>query len=194
MMDSAVNDRFREIPAFIRPQPDADMSEYSVGVDFAFDNGGVVPSSSNLSGHVVSADQSSSATALSQIVAYIPTEILTTYVAILAALSTDTQSSLEKWVTFWIFLGFTPVASWVIFAAKVRTHTGTKSERRKAQKKLPWWEFFSATLAFAVWAYALPASPFSLLSWYKPALGTAGLLFVSFLLGMFAPLFKSTNS
>jgi len=122
-------------------------------------------------------------------VAYIPTEVVTTYVAAVAALGTvASQSQLEQWATFWVFLGFTPLTTWTIFAVKLKSRDALSQMRDL--RLWPWWELFAASLAFTVWAYALPGSPFERFSWYKPGLGTAGLLFVSFFLAMFAPLFR----
>jgi len=191
MTDRAINARFGEVPVNFKPSEQTSKTAFARTYDFTFDSKGGVASSQPVSGQIQSTDASSTGSALSAIVAYIPTEVVTTYVAILAALGTlASQSSFEKWVTFWVFLGFTPVATWVVFAVKLK---GRNALRRLKLKHWPWWEFFSATLAFAVWAYALPASPFSSFSWYKPGLGTAGLLFVSFLLGMLAPLFQPTK-
>lgn len=133
--------------------------------------------------------QSTSGSALNAIVSYIPTEVVVTYVAILAALGNlKSRSPTEDWVIFWIFLAFTPLATWTIYAVKYK---GKSNVLPIGMKKWPWWNIFSASLAFSVWAYALPGSPFTVFKWYRPGLGTAGLLFVSFLLGMVAPLFQS---
>ncbi len=139
-------------------------------------------------------------TALDAVVAYIPTEIVATYVAILATFSLSTPSgSLSRWVVFWVFLALTPLTTWVMFATNYKaqfyaTYQKNPSRLPWKPREWPWWEFFSATLAFAVWSYALPKSPFARFSWYQPAVGTAGILFVSFILGLLAPLIRQPSS
>lgn len=191
MTDRAINARFGEVPVNFVPSEQMTMP-FVRNYDFDLVAKSGIVSTAPISGQITSTNTTPTGTALSTIVAYIPTEVVTTYVAILAALgSIASQSSLEKWVTFWVFLGFTPVATWVVYAVKLKGRNALKGLKFK---QWPWWELFSASLAFTVWAYALPGSAFSSLSWYKPGLGTAGLLFISFLLGMLAPLFQPTAS
>lgn len=60
--------------------------------------------------------QSANGSALSSIVSYIPTEIVVTYVAILASLgNASSRSHTEDWVVFWVFLAFTPLVTWTIW-------------------------------------------------------------------------------
>lgn len=192
MTDLAINSQFGEVPVTFVPSEESMKIAFNRSYDVDSVAGNLVETSQPISGQITSGNTSSAGSALSSIVAYIPTEVVTTYVAVLAALgSVASQSPFEKWVTFWVFLGFTPMATWVIFAVKLKGRNKLKGLKLN---QWPWWAIFSASLAFAVWAYALPASPFSTFSWYKPGLGTAGLLFVSFLLGMVAPLFQSSNS
>ncbi len=145
-------------------------------------------------------------TTLNVLFNYIPTEVLTLYVAVLAAiqpgvsstaLAAPAQSSVPPlvlpaaapnlWIPFWIFLVATPIVSWLVFAAKIKA----------AQKPIPirmrtWpmWEMFAATLAFVAWAFALPSTPFSSLAWYSTGLAGIVVLIVSTLLGLLAPLFQ----
>ena len=187
MTDRAINARFREIPLTFIP------SRSTTGVQFGQTfrlnlTENAFEAAPPVSGQITGTTPTPAGTALSAIVAYIPTEVVTTYVAILASLgAVASQSSLEKWATFWVFLGLTPVATWILYAVKLKSRNALKGLKFK---QWPWWEIIAATIAFTVWAYALPGSAFSSLSWYKPGLGTAGLLFVSFLLGMLAPLFQ----
>src|SRR5262245_9846416 len=50
-------------------------------------------------------------TGLQTVVMYLPTEVLTLYVAVLAATET-----LSRWTSFWIFLVATPIIIWLVFA------------------------------------------------------------------------------
>jgi hypothetical protein len=105
-------------------------------------------------------------TALNVLIGYIPTEVLTLYVAVLAAIQPAstyeataglaaevaavespgiTEITPGEWSTFYLFLVLTPVVVWLVFAAKLKAE----------QKPLPvafatWpvWEMFSATLAY----------------------------------------------
>jgi len=127
-------------------------------------------------------------TALNVLFGYIPTEVLTLYVAILAAIQTRGQVTSGDWVTFCAFLGFTPVVVWLLYGAKLKA----------AQKPLPlnprtWplWEMFAATVAYSAWAFALPNSPFSQFqNWYSSGLAGMAVLVASTILGLLAPLFQ----
>lgn len=146
-------------------------------------------------------------TALNVLIGYIPTEVLTLYVAVLAAIQpastseSSTGSTAEvaagvttdmmkitpgEWSAFYFFLVLTPVVVWLVFAAKLKAE----------QKQLPihfatWpvWEMFAATLAYCAWAFALP-SPFADSGLYPPGLAAIGVLVVSTMLGLLAPLFQ----
>jgi hypothetical protein len=141
-------------------------------------------------------------TALKTVVTYVPTEIITLYLAFVAAFvpqasatGAKTAGAAEAAVAattanartpeslFWAFLAFTPLATWLVYAAKVIT----------AEKPLPlpprtWpvWEMVAATLAFAAWAVALPDQPFT---WIRSSVAGVFVLATSTILGMLAPLF-----
>lgn len=132
---------------------------------------------------------------LSAIVAYIPTEVLTLYVAVLAAIQhptaavQPTQLELRPlWISFYGFLAATPLIVWLVYAAKVR------AENKKlpvAPRTWPWWEMFAATVAYVAWAFALPNSPFQKYSsWYSSAIAGVVVLVISTLLGLLAPLVR----
>lgn len=118
---------------------------------------------------------------------YIPTEVLTLYVAVLAAVQQEGHVTPTDWLAFWIFLFATPLIVWLVYGAKLKT----------LQKPLPlnfgaWpvWEMFAATGAYAAWAFALPNSPFTEFSWYSSGLSALAVLVVSTLLGLVAPFFQ----
>lgn len=127
------------------------------------------------------------ATALEAIVAYIPTEIVTTYVAVLAAINDGGRSQSGQWVAFWAFAVVTPVTVWIVFATKIRA---AGEPLPLTPTAWPMWELAAASIAFVAWAYALPESPFSSFTWYRPALATVVILVVTFALGLVAPLFQ----
>jgi RsiW-degrading membrane proteinase PrsW (M82 family) len=61
------------------------------------------------------------ASQVQMIATYIPTEVLTLYVAVLAALqSQKPDSNRPDWIAFFVFLCSTPVVVWLSYAAKVR--------------------------------------------------------------------------
>lgn len=118
---------------------------------------------------------------------YIPTEIITLYVAVLAAIQEQGHVTRAEWLTFQIFLVATPIVVWLVYGAKLKS----------LEKRLPlafgaWpvWEMFAATAAYAAWAFALPHSPFSQYSWYSSALSGVAVLVVSTFLGLLAPFFQ----
>jgi hypothetical protein len=101
------------------------------------------------------------ATTLQAITLYIPTEVITLYVALVAALGPIATKNPDgmggRWVAFGVFILFTPIAQWMTFAAKLR---GDDKPLPKSVKSWPKWEMIASTLAFLAWAVALPNSPF----------------------------------
>lgn len=122
---------------------------------------------------------------------YIPTEVLTLYVAVLAAVQQGDKVTPANWLAFWIFLFATPVIVWLVYGAKLEA----------LQKPLPlkfgaWpvWEMFAAMAAYTAWAFALPHSPFTEYGWYSSALSGLAVLVASTLLGLLAPFFQKPLS
>lgn len=149
---------------------------------------------------------SSTNTTLNVLFGYIPTEIVTLYVAVTAALqppptapaagaaataaaaTAAAAASQAQWIAFWCFFVAAPLAVWVVYASKLK----------EAGKPLPltygtWplWEMSAALLAFFAWAFALPSTPFREFTWYSPALASIAVLLASTALGMVAPLFQN---
>jgi hypothetical protein len=129
---------------------------------------------------------SGTTTALNVLFGYIPTEVVTLYVAVSAALQPDkttgnaaiSPSLTSLWVAFWCFFVAAPLAVWVIYASKIRS----------VGKSLPinygsWplWEMTAALVAFFAWGFVLPNSPFSYRypEWYSPALASIAVLLAS---------------
>jgi hypothetical protein len=131
--------------------------------------------------------QNAVTTALKVIVTYIPTEVLTVYIAVLAAIHIPNRTSYRSlWIAFYIFLIATPLIVWLIYAGK--TISGGK-KMPLSPRSWPLWEMFAATVAYAAWAFGLPDSPFQDFDWYTPALAGLVVLIISTLLGLLAPLF-----
>lgn len=131
------------------------------------------------------------ATTLQTITLYIPTEVITLYVALVAALGPIAAKNPDgmggRWVAFGVFVLFTPIAQSMTFASKLR---GDNKPLPKSVNSWPKWEMIASTLAFLAWAVALPNSPFSVLGWYSPAVAGVFVLAGSTILGMVAPLFQ----
>lgn len=126
-------------------------------------------------------------TAFNVLFGYIPTEVLTLYVAVLATIQQPNVVTRAMWITFWCFLAATPIVVWLVYGAKLKA----------AQKPLPlrygaWpvWEMFAATVAYSAWAFALPKSPFNEYNWYSASLSGVVVLVASTVLGLIAPFFQ----
>jgi hypothetical protein len=127
-------------------------------------------------------------TALNVLFGYIPTEVLTLYVAVLAAIQKPDKVTQAQWIVFWSFLAFTPIVVWIVYAAKVRIARG--GALPTAFRAWPVWEMLAATVAYVAWAFALPQTPFTQYLWYSSALAGAAVLVTSTVLGLLAPLFQ----
>jgi hypothetical protein len=135
--------------------------------------------------------------ALSAIAAYIPTEIVTVYVAVLttlgvtevtgaaAANGTLTATPLPVYV---VFILLTPLVVWGLYASRV-VAAGKRLPRRI--RAWPKWEMAAATVAFAAWGAAMPSSPFGIVEGFTPALAGVVALILSLLIGVFSPLFST---
>ncbi len=146
--------------------------------------------------------RSASTSAISAITTYIPTEVLTLYVAALGAVHQKDEDLKAEWIAFLFFLAATPIVVWLLYAAKVMNSNKAVPVTVKKPKSLPlapgkWplWEMFAATIGYAAWAFALPNSPFRAFAeygWYSQALGGVIVLVVSTILGLIAPVVCGT--
>lgn len=97
--------------------------------------------------------------ALSMLVKYIPTESVTLYVAAVSA--TAALKGFRPWLTeyhiYWFFGVFTPLLFVLIFLGKRRA---SQLPTIPAPREWPWWKIFAATVAFLVWALAVPGNPY----------------------------------
>jgi hypothetical protein len=126
-------------------------------------------------------------TALNVLFGYIPTEIVTPYVAVVAALKTPNNLPHSQWIAFWVFLGITPIVVWLVYAAKVM------NEGKPIPipfEVWPLWEMIAATIAYSAWAFALPNTPFADYVWYSSALAGIAVVTGSTVLGLLAPFFQ----
>jgi hypothetical protein len=128
-------------------------------------------------------------TALHVLFGYIPTEVLTLYVAVLAAVQRPNEVTSADWIAFWSFLVATPIVVWLVYGAKVKAANKTLP---LAVGAWPLWEMLAATVAYCAWAFALPNTPFSEFSWYSSGLSGVAVLVASTCLGLLGPFFQST--
>jgi hypothetical protein len=133
----------------------------------------------------------SATSALSAIAAYIPTEVVTVYVAVLATVGVTQPAngpSFTPLPVYVLFLVLTPIVVWGLYASRA-VSAGKRLPR--SLRSWPKWEMVAATLAFAVWGAAMPSSPFAAYSWFMPALAGVVALVLSLLIGVFSPLFST---
>jgi hypothetical protein len=126
-------------------------------------------------------------TALNVLFGYIPTEIITLYVAVLAAVGVEGSVTRTEWLSFGLFLLCTPVVVWLVYGAKLKNADLPLPLHFAAW---PVWEMFAASVAFGAWAFALPKSPFAAFDWYSSALSGLVVLITSAVLGLLAPFFQ----
>jgi hypothetical protein len=135
-------------------------------------------------------------TALNLLIGYIPTEVLTLYVAVLAAIKqtnqVPNQVTQAMWTTFWVFLILTPIVVWLVYAGKlIEAKTENNPLPISGFGACPIWEMIAATIAYCAWAFALPNTPFTeYSSWYSAPLSGVVVLATSIVLGLLAPFFQ----
>jgi hypothetical protein len=94
--------------------------------------------------------------ALDGLVKYIPTESITLYVAATAAMSSlaATFPLLTPYRLYWVFVVLTPILFFLIYIGKRRSQNLPPLPRGVAM--WPWWKLIASTIAFMVWALAIP--------------------------------------
>jgi hypothetical protein len=108
--------------------------------------------------------KTSGSTALDGLVKYIPTESITLYLAATAALSSSTKAApvagakaaptLEPMYLYWGFVALTPILFLLIYLGKRRSQNLPLLPDTIAD--WPWWKLIASTIAFMVWALAVP--------------------------------------
>lgn len=124
--------------------------------------------------------------ALNLLVGYVPTEVITLYVAALSAQAAihATFAFVDALTILWFFVGLTPLLLLLIYISKVAA-TGDKLP---GPALWPWWKMFAATVAFFVWAIAVPGNPY--LKDMTAAVAGFGAMLVSTLLNVLTPIFE----
>jgi hypothetical protein len=100
--------------------------------------------------------QTPGSNALDGLVKYIPTESVTLYVAAAAAISsiTATFPFVTPYSLYWGFVVLTPILFLLIYVGKRRSQKLRVFPENL--KEWPWWKLIASTIAFMVWALAVP--------------------------------------
>jgi hypothetical protein len=132
------------------------------------------------------ADTNRVTSALNMLVGYVPTEVITLYVAALSAEAAlrATFGFIDAAAILWFFVALTPVLLLLIYVSKVAA-TG---DALPGPALWPWWKMFAATVAFFVWALAVPGNPY--LKDMTAAVAGLGAMLVSTLLNVLTPIFE----
>ena len=121
---------------------------------------------------------------LNRLIKYIPTEIVTLYVAIIAAATAlkvpPSQSTLL--MLYVAFAVLTALSVILVFLGKL----ATDGQDWPSPRGWPWWNTIAATIAFLVWGLALPNNQL-VSSDLSAAFASIGALAVSYILSMFEP-------
>lgn len=117
--------------------------------------------------------------ALESIGTYIPTEVMATYLALLA-LVPATRGHIYQWLMFWFFVIATPIVVWLGVAAAHREKAIALPLRPTRQ--WPWWPMLGASLAFVAFVVGLPGSVVNDLRWFEPWMGSAAIILSAFVL------------
>ncbi len=125
---------------------------------------------------------------LSTLVKYIPTEVVTLYVAAASATQAVRSAipSFDGRITYWAFAVLTPVILILVYAGK-RASSGLPVLPPVAQ--WPWWRMVAATIAFLVWGLAVPGNPYVVGDAGAVAAGF-GAIVISTLLSLLEPIFE----
>jgi hypothetical protein len=138
------------------------------------------------------AEEAQTSNALDSLVKYIPTESITLYVAAASAMEAlkTVFSGITTEAVYWFFGVLTPVLFLLIYAGKRRS---ANLSPLPALKDWPWWKLVASTIAFLVWALAVPTSPY-LSGAAGGAVAALAALFVSTFLSLFEPIFDRPAS
>ena len=127
---------------------------------------------------------------LNSIVQWIPIETIGAYVFLqqlfLNPLTKPSNQALEaidysaRWHVWWVGVALTVIT--------IPLYTAVKAKAAKAKFKLPLAEALLGTLAFVLWAAALPDSPFDDWSWWSTDYGVAAITISALLINPIATL------
>jgi hypothetical protein len=130
--------------------------------------------------------------ALSMLVKYIPTESVTLYVAAISAAAAlkSVWSGITTVHIYWFFAGLTPVIFILVLIGKRRT---MRLAPVPPPREFPWWKVFACTVAFIVWALAVPGNPYISGDTAGAVVGFLA-IFISTILSLLEPIFDRPDS
>jgi len=99
---------------------------------------------------------------IGQLVAFIPAEPVALFIAVLAAVGTESSAWL-RWTLLGVVAGLAPL--WV------EIHYLQKARSRRARKKVPLFEMVAGVAAFAAWSTTVPNSPWNEVGNFTPRWG-----------------------
>ena len=120
---------------------------------------------------------------------YIPTESITLYIATVSAEASLKDFGLTADVTYWLFVLATPAFMLLLYLRQLAV---AQQNWKIPVTQWPWWRIIASTLAFAVWALAVPGNPLVAKdSATGGVVAALAALFVSTLLNLFTPFFEN---
>jgi hypothetical protein len=125
---------------------------------------------------------------------YIPTESITLYIATVAAQVALT--SVVPWMTprftYWAIVAGTPL---LMLLLHLRAKAINGGDWKTHPAEWPWWPMIASTIAFAVWAMAVPGNPIvDTGSGTGGAVAALAAVFVSTSLNLVSPFFPTSKS
>lgn len=150
---------------------------------------GAMLSQHTLSRLSAEADQNNMVTgSLNLLVKYIPTEVITLYVATLSATPAlqELFPGVQTKDIYWAFTIVTPVLLFLVYVNK-RVTSGLSPA--PPMRQWPWWKLGAATVAFMVWALAVPGNPY-VSGETSAVIAALGAVFISMFLNLLEPIFE----
>jgi hypothetical protein len=137
-------------------------------------------------------EPSKGSNALDSLARYIPTEVITLYVAACSAMTAlkDKVPGNAPYYVYWGFVGLTPLLFLIILVGKRRS-AGLPA--LPSLGKWPWWKLVASLTAFGIWALAVPGTPY-LRGEVGGVVAAFLALFVSTFLTLLEPVFETKSS
>ncbi len=121
---------------------------------------------------------------------YIPTESVTLYVAAVSSLPALQGTGVTPTIIFWAFVCLTPILMLLLFLRQLAI---AGNDWKISIKQWPWWKIVASTVAFAVWALAVPGNPLNFVDTaVSGVIAGFAALFVSTFLNILTPFFEET--
>jgi hypothetical protein len=122
---------------------------------------------------------------------YIPTESVTLYVATVSSLMALKDTGLTIAVAYWFFVCFTPLLMLLLFLRQIAL---TGKDWNISASQWPWWRIIASTIAFSVWALAVPGNPLNFSdATVSGVISALAAMIVSTLLNLLTPFFEKVT-